>query len=98
MKLTETLDSLRPYTLALLRIVGAFLFWHHGLQKVFGWMGGHQMPPFTLLWFAGMMELIAAPLLMVGLLTRPVALLLCGEMTFAYVTQHLPKGFWPIAN
>jgi putative oxidoreductase len=37
-------------------------------------------------------------LILAGLFTRPVAFLLCGEMAFAYFTQHLPKGFWPITN
>jgi len=43
-------------------------------------------------------EFFFAPLVFVGFLTRPVAILLCGEMAVAYLTRHLPRGFWPIEN
>jgi putative oxidoreductase len=33
-----------------------------------------------------------------GLFTRPVALVLSGQMAGAYFIQHAPKGFWPIGN
>jgi putative oxidoreductase len=35
---------------------------------------------------------------MLGLLTRPVAFILSGEMAFAYFLGHFPKGFYPIIN
>ena len=35
---------------------------------------------------------------MLGALTRPVAIILCGEMAFAYFIAHAPKGFFPIVN
>ena len=87
-----------PVTLALLRMVAGLLFWQHGAQKLFGWFGGTVVPPFSLFWFAGVLEFIGAPFLMVGLFTQPVAFFLSGEMAVAFFTQHLPKGFWPIAN
>lgn len=90
--------TLQPYTLGLLRIVAALLFWQHSLLKLFGWFGGHVVPQYSLLWFAGVMESVLAPLLIIGFLTRPVAILLCGEMLIAYCTQHMPHGFWPIQN
>jgi putative oxidoreductase len=37
-------------------------------------------------------------LLALGLLTRPVALILALEMVIAYVMAHLPHGGWPIQN
>ena len=37
-------------------------------------------------------------MILAGLFTQPVALLLCGEMAVAFLTQHLPKGFWPVQN
>ena len=85
-------------TLALLRMVAGLLFWQHGIQKLFGWFGGTVVPPFSLFWFAGVLEFIGAPFLMVGLFTQPVAFLLSGEMAVAFFTQHLPNGFWPIEN
>ena len=87
-----------PVTLALLRMVAGLLFWQHGAQKLFGWFGGTVVPPFSLFWFAGVLEFIGAPFLMVGLFTQPVAFFLSGEMAVAFFTQHLPKGFWPIQN
>ena len=52
----------------------------------------------SLTWFAGVLELILAPLLLVGFLTRPVAFILAGEMAFAYFIGHAPRGFYPVLN
>lgn len=35
---------------------------------------------------------------MVGLLTRPVAFILAGDMAVAYFMAHAPKGFFPSMN
>ena len=37
-------------------------------------------------------------MLLVGLFTRPVALILSGEMAVAYWMAHAPRGFFPILN
>lgn len=37
-------------------------------------------------------------LLALGLFTRPVALLLCGEMAIAYFMAHMPRNFFPVNN
>ena len=92
------LNKLSPLLLALLRIVAGFLFWQHGAQKLFGWFGGEIVSALSLLWFAGLLETIGGPLIAVGLLTRPVAFLLAGEMLVAYLIAHLPQGFWPLRN
>jgi putative oxidoreductase len=42
--------------------------------------------------FAGVLELIAAPLFIVGLFSRVVAFVLSGEMAFAYFIWHVPQG------
>lgn len=91
-------DRARPVTLALLRMVAGFLLWQHGAQKLFGWFSGKPVPAYGLFWSAGVIESILAPLLTIGLLTRPVAMILCGEMAVAFFTQNLPRGFWPIQN
>jgi putative oxidoreductase len=36
--------------------------------------------------------------MMLGLLTRPVAFLLAGEMAVAYFQVHFPQSFWPALN
>jgi putative oxidoreductase len=50
------------------------------------------------MWLAGTLECFGGLLILVGLFTRPVAFLLCGEMAVAYFKEHFPRGFWPIAN
>ena len=37
-------------------------------------------------------------LLLLGLLTRPAAFILSGEMAFAYFIEHLPHSFYPVLN
>ena len=86
--------------LALLRVFGGLLLFQPGALKMFGWYGG--MPPGNtltgLVLAAGIIEIVAGPLLMLGLWTRPVAFLASGEMAVAYFYGHFPHGFWPIQN
>lgn len=96
----KTLDA---RALSLLRIVAGFTFSLHGFQKLFGAFGGMggsgataEFP--SLVWVAGALEAFGGLLLVAGLFTRPVALLLCGEMAVAYFMVHAPQGFWPILN
>jgi putative oxidoreductase len=49
-------------------------------------------------WFAGAIELVGGALLVLGLFTRPAALIMSGEMAFAYFISHAPGGFFPILN
>jgi putative oxidoreductase len=96
-------SSLQSYALALLRIVAGFTFTLHGIQKILGAFGGLDgkgaaAPMFSLLWFASVLEIVGGPLIILGLFTRPVAFLLCGEMAVAYFMVHLPMSFWPIVN
>ena len=93
----------REYTFAILRIVAGVLLTMHGLQKLFGWfggVGGHGATVHTgsELWIAGLLETIGGPLVAVGLFTRVVAFVLCGEMAVAYFQVHFPRAFWPIQN
>jgi putative oxidoreductase len=86
-------------TLSLLRIVSGFLFSLHGFQKLFAVLGREEAAELlSRAWFAGVLETIGGPLVMLGLFTRPVAFILAGEMAAAYFLSHLPRGFWPIIN
>jgi putative oxidoreductase len=92
-----------PYALSVLRVLTGLLFTCHGLQKLIGAFGGIDgkgggIPFGTLAWFAGILEAVGGPLIMLGLLTRPVAFLLCGEMAVAYFKAHAPRGFVPVRN
>ena len=60
--------------------------------------GGGTAPVSTLAGFAGLLETVLGPLMLVGLFTRPVAFLLSGEMAVAYFYGHAPQGFWPVLN
>jgi putative oxidoreductase len=88
--------------LSVLRIVAALLFIEHGTQKVFGFppaQGPNAPYVFaSLSGIAGALELVGGVALLVGLLTRPVAFLLSGEMAVAYFKVHAPRGFLPLAN
>ena len=86
-------------SLNLLRIVAGFLFWQHGVQKLFG-MLGRDTPVefFSLTGLAGVLETVGGVLVVLGLFTRPVAFILAGEMAWAYFMSHAPNGFWPIVN
>lgn len=96
-------SKLSDLTLSALRIVAGFLFFCHGAQKLLGWFvepGSQRMAiAFPQLpWFAGVIELVGGALIMIGLLTRPIAFLASGEMAFAYFMAHAPNGALPIQN
>ena len=91
------------YVLSLLRFVSGFTFACHGAQKIlglFGGMGGHgaRVALFSFVWFGGILELVGGILILLGLLTRPTAFILCGEMAVAYFRSHAPRGFLPLQN
>lgn len=96
-------STLGPVTHAALRIGAGLLFMQHGVQKLFGFFGGvgpngatvQLLSQFGL---AGVLETFGSLLIVLGLLTRPVALLLALEMLVAYFQFHAPQGGMPIEN
>ena len=90
--------------LNLLRIMTGFLFIPHGAQKLFGLFGGFRGQPgvtaplFSLIGLAGCLEFFGGVAILLGLFTRPVALILSGLMAVAYFMAHAPNGFWPVQN
>lgn len=89
-----------PRLLSVLRIVAAFLFMEHGMQKWLAFPVPRSSPTtlLSLSGVAGLFELFGGFLLLLGLFARPVAFLLSGLMAFAYFLSHAPRGFWPIVN
>jgi len=86
-----------PQLYALFRIVTAFLFIFHGLQK-FGLLGDPARPLASLAGAAAVIEVVCGLLIMIGLFTRPAAFIASGEMAVAYFYMHQPQGLWPIQN
>ena len=91
------LRRFEPQAYALLRIVAGLLFIFHGLQK-FGYLGGTAVPLASMMGAAAIIELVGGGLIMLGLLTTPMAFLASGEMAVAYFMAHQPRGTWPIQN
>jgi putative oxidoreductase len=89
----------QPRVLSVLRIVVGLLFMEHGLSKLFNFPHGSLHPTFpSLLFVAGVLECFGGALVALGLLTRPVAFLLSGEMAIAYFKVHAPRSFFPLQN
>lgn len=86
------------WTYAAFRIVAGFLFWQHGAQKLFGWLGGDRVELASLMGLAGILEFFGGLMIGLGLYTRFVAFVVSGEMAVAYFMAHLPRGLWPIQN
>jgi putative oxidoreductase len=86
----------QDFTWAILRIVTGLAFMTHGLPKLFGWLGGFGGPGeaaelMSRFGVAGVLETFGGLLIVIGLLTRPVAFLLAGQMAVAYFWIH--SGF-----
>lgn len=93
------LTSLAPYFLALLRVITALLFMSHGTMKLLGFPASDFQPPlFSIFGLAGALEIVGGILLVIGLLTRPVAFILSGMMAVAYFMAHAGQGFVPAQN
>jgi len=87
---------------SLVRIVTGLVFMSFGTMKLFN-IPASGMPGFpvrlgTQLGTAGMLEVFGGLLIVLGLLTRPVAFVLSGEMAVAYFQGHAPKSLWPSIN
>jgi putative oxidoreductase len=90
-------------THAILRIIAGALFCMHGMPKLFGWFGGMgeaggSAPLFSLMGLAGVLEVFGGLLILLGLFTRPVAVILALEMITAYFMAHFPQGPVPYLN
>ena len=101
MSLANTVSAYEPILRSLLRMVVGFTFSLHGYQKFFGVLGGigGAKPPLdTMLGVAGVLETFGGALIILGLFTRPVAFLLCGQMAVAYFRVHIHISPWPLTN
>ncbi|MEJ1201848.1 MULTISPECIES: DoxX family protein [unclassified Streptomyces] len=98
-RLNDRLTRQQPLVLGLFRIVLGLLFTSEGAATVFGLLDRPASPagdwPF---WYAGVIELVAGALVLIGAATRGAAFLSSGTMAFAYFTEHQQDGLFPLQN
>lgn len=90
-----------PYALSGLRFFVALTYVAHGTHKYFNFPSGPSYEGIdltTLHGWAGTIELFIGPLILLGLFTRPAALLASGEMAVGYWLVHAPESFFPMKN
>lgn len=90
--------SYEDEVLLVFRVFVGLLFAQHGLQKLFGMLGGDAVELASMMGVAGVIELGGGILIALGLLTRLVAAVAAAEMIAAQFIAHLPRGLVPIQN
>jgi putative oxidoreductase len=94
------LNEFQPQMLSIFRIVFGLVLLQQGCQKYFGFPtpGPANIQLFTMVGIAGVIELIASPLLIVGLFTRYAAFIVAGYTAVGYWMIHFPRGWTPMGN
>lgn len=106
--LTQTADTCAPLAL---RLPVGIIFMAHGSQKLFGWFGGYGLegtgqwmasiglePGYLMALLAGSGEFFGGLALLIGLLTRPAALVAAFTMIVAILTVHIGNGLFMSNN
>src|SRR5688572_10359903 len=95
-----TLTTWAPRVRSTLRIMTGLLFLQHGMTKYLGFPASDMtgVDPASMGGIAGILELVGGALIVIGLLTRPVAFVLSGLMAAAYWIAHAPSSFFPLVN
>ena len=99
-EMSATLTTWAPRVRSILRIMTGLLLLQHGTMKYFNFppsdyfAGGLD----NLMKVAGGIELVGAILIIIGLLTRPVAFICSGFTAAAYFMAHAPQSFYPVIN
>ena len=87
---------------AALRIITGLLFLEHGTSKFFKFplteYFADGVPLFSLMGFAGALEIVGGIFIILGLFTRITAFVLAGEMAAAYFMAHATHSFFPLLN
>jgi putative oxidoreductase len=98
--IAQTAASWAPRMRSILRIMTGLLFLQHGTAKYLGFPQSQMagVDPTSLGGIAGLFELVGGALIVIGLLTKPVAFVLSGLMAAAYWIAHAPEGFFPLLN
>lgn len=109
--LNKLLSSQAGLSALALRIPVGIIFIAHGAQKLFGAFGGYGLegtgqwmasiglePGYTLAFLAGSAEFFGGIALLVGLLTRPAAVVLAITMLVAIFSVHISNGLFMANN
>lgn len=109
--LNKLLSSQAGLSALALRIPVGIIFIAHGAQKLFGTFGGYGLegtgqwmasiglePGYTLAFLAGSAEFFGGIALLVGLLTRPAAVVLAITMLVAIFSVHISNGLFMANN
>jgi putative oxidoreductase len=92
------LDNYSKYTYAVFRIAIGFMFLCHGTQKLFSLPIDFPYPLNAMSTSAGVIELAAGALIIVGFYSRYAAFIASGTMAVAYWMVHGLNNPFPIAN
>ena len=95
----------------ILRIPVGIIFMAHGAQKLFGWFGGYGLvgtgqwmesiglgPGVLMAFLAGSAEFFGGLFILLGLLTRPAAILAAFTMVVAIFSVHFENGLFMSNN
>ena len=100
----DFLNKYAPQIQGIVRIVVGLLFLEHGTAKIFSFplAAGASPHVFNLMSFpagpAGVIEVVAGILIVLGLFSRYAAFIASGEMAFAYFIAHFPRSPFPLLN
>src|ERR1700730_12707122 len=100
-KFNKMLAAWEPQLLSIFRIITGLLLFQFGVAKLLKFPPVpmfEKVQPLSLFGVAGMFELVFGGLLILGLFSRLVAFILCGEMAFAYFIEHFPRNFIALLN
>ncbi|WP_166267512.1 DoxX family protein [Marinobacter caseinilyticus] len=99
------------YAALILRVPVGLILAAHGAQKLFGWFGGYGLegtgqwlasiglaPGYLMALLAGGAEFFGGLALVLGLLTRPAALVLAFTMLVAMFAVHIGNGLFMANN
>lgn len=105
--INKTLVSNSGFEALVLRVPIGLILAAHGSQKLFAWFGGYGLdgtghwmasiglnPGLAMAWLAGSAEFFGGVALMLGLLTRPAALVNALTMLVALFWVHWGNGFF----
>ncbi|SDM18392.1 DoxX family protein [Allokutzneria albata] len=96
--------SINTVVLSLSRAVVGLLFACHGAASLFGVLGGAGGKGGAVAfgawpgWFAAVIQFAGGLLVLIGLFTRPAAIICSGSMAYAYFVVHQPQELFPIQN